>query len=123
MLFNSCLFTGSSPASWKTFYVTAIPKESLDSTEVTNWRPISLLHPLSKVFEAVIARRLRVHLQTNALLSPHQYGVRQKRSTELLATLTTKEWQDTLASDHTVDAVFLDCQKVFDRADHHLIIR
>ena len=123
MLFNSCLFTGCFPDCWKTSYVTAIPKGSLDSTQLANWRPISLLHPLSKVFEAVIARRLRLHLETNSLLSPHQYGFRQKRSTELLATLTTQQWQDTIAGGHVVDAVFLDCQKAFDRADHQLIVQ
>ena len=123
MLFNSCLLAGSFPDCWKTSYVTAIPKGSLDSTKLTNWRPISLLHPLSKVFEAVIARRLRLHLETNSLLSPHQYGFRQKRSTELLATMTTQQWQDALAGGYMVDAVFLDCQKAFDRADHQLIVQ
>ena len=86
ILFNTCIFTGVFPDCWKTSYVTAIPKGSLDATQCSNWRPISLLHPLSKLLEAVVARRLRIYLETNSLLSPHQYGFRQKRSTELLTT-------------------------------------
>ena len=122
MLFNYCLFSSVFPACWKASYVTAIPKGSVDSTRCTNWRPISLLHPLSKVFEAVIASRLRVYLESHSLLSDHQYGFRQKRSTELLATTTVQEWMDEIARGHSVDAVFLDCQKAFDRAYHEQII-
>ena len=122
MLFNTCLFSGVFPAGWKSSYVTAIPKSSVDSTKLANWRPISLLHSLSKVFEAVIASRLRLYLESHFLLSDHQYGFRQKRSTELLATVTVQEWMDEAARGHVVDAVFLDCQKAFDRADHEQII-
>ena len=122
MLFNSCLFSGVFPARWKDSYVTAIPKGSVDSTRCSNWRPISLLHPLSKLLEVVIACRLRVYLESHSLLSDHQYGFRQKRSTELLATTTVQEWMDEIAQGHSVDAVFLDCQKAFDRADHEQII-
>ena len=123
ILFNTCIFTGVFPDCWKTSYVTAIPKGSLDATQCSNWRPISLLHPLSKLLEAVVARRLRIYLETNSLLSPHQYGFRQKRSTELLTTVTVQEWMDALAEGYMVDAVFLDCQKAFDRADHQLVIQ
>ena len=122
MLFNTCLFSSVFPACWKASYVTAIPKGSVDSTRYSNWRPISLLHPLSKVLEVVIASRLRVYLESHSLLSNHQYGFRQKRSTELLATTTVQEWMDEIARGHSVDAVFLDCQKAFDRADHEQII-
>ena len=122
MLFNTCLFSSVFPAGWKLSYVTAIPKSSVNSTKLTNWRPISLLHPLSKVFEAVIASRLRVYLENHILLSDHQYSFRQKRSTELLATMTVQQWMDEVAEGHMVDAVFLDCRKAFDRAEHEQII-
>ena len=91
MLFNTCLFSGVFPAGWKISYVTAIPKGSVDSTKCANWRPISLLHPLSKLLETVIASILRVYLESHFLLSDHQYGFRKERSTELLATMTVQE--------------------------------
>ena len=70
-----------------------------------------------------MARRLRLCLKTNSLPSLHQYGFRQKRSTELLTTVTVQEWMDGLAEGYMVDAVFLDCQKAFDRADQQLVIQ
>ena len=121
-LFNSSLFCSEYPGCWKVSYVTAIPKGSLDKTKCASWRPISLLHPLSKVFESILAGRLRTYLESHSLLSDSQFGFRQKRSTELVATLTVQEWMDNLAQGATVDAVFLDCQKAFDRADHFNII-
>ena len=122
ILFNNILLCSSFPVSWKTSFVTAIPKGSLDSSKPTNWRPISLLHPLSKVLESAIASRLRAHLEANCRLTTHQFGFRPQRSTELLLTTTVQEWLDSLSTGKPVDAVFLDCQKAFDRADHSSIL-
>ena len=122
ILFNNIFLCSSFPASWKTSFVTAIPKGSLDSSKPTNWRPISLLHPLSKVLESAIACKLRAHLETDSRLATHQFGFRPQRSTELLLATTVQEWLDNMSTGTAVDAVFLDCQKAFDRADHSTII-
>ncbi|GAU95357.1 hypothetical protein RvY_06987 [Ramazzottius varieornatus] len=90
-LFNSCFLRSIFPRSWKVSYVTAIPKGSIDTTRCTNWRPISLFHPFSKVFEAIMADRLRSYLESNHLLSDDQFGFRQKRSAELVSTLVVQQ--------------------------------
>ena len=70
----------------------------------------------------MITSRLRVYLESHFLLTDHQYGFRQRHLTELIATITVQEWMDEVARGKSVDAVFLDCQKAFDRVDHGQII-
>ena len=51
----------------------------------TNYRPISLLSTISKIFECVIYNQLYDHFVKNNLLSEQQYGFRANHSTELAA--------------------------------------
>jgi hypothetical protein len=43
-----------------------------DKTKMTNWRPISLSIPFSKIFETLMFNRLNQYLQTNKILYPKQ---------------------------------------------------
>jgi len=48
--------------------------KSGDKSSLSNYRPISLLPVLSKIFEKVIHKRLFDHLNNKVLLNEHQYG-------------------------------------------------
>ena len=122
ILFKSILETGSFPSSWKRSFITAIPKGSTDRSLLANWCPISLLPPISKLFEAIINIKIRSYLETNFLLSTEQFGFRSKHSTELLLSLFLQDVADDMARGREVDCVFLDCEKAFDRADHAAIL-
>ena len=52
---------------------------------ITNYRPMSLLPNLSKVFESVIFNLLYTYLDHNNLLSEQQYGFCANHSSELAA--------------------------------------
>ena len=52
---------------------------------ITNYRPISLLPVISKIFETVISEQLSDYFLTNNLLCPQQYGFKKNSSTELAA--------------------------------------
>ena len=90
---------------------------------MANWRPISLLSPISKVFEFIINRKIRLFLDAELLLSAEQFGFRAKHSTDLLMSLFLQDIYNDFSSDRGVDCVFLDCEKAFDRADHSTIVR
>ena len=51
-------------------------------TDPKNYRPISLLPLLSKIFEKVIHSQTASFLETNSILFTHQTGFRPKHSTE-----------------------------------------
>ncbi|GAU89353.1 hypothetical protein RvY_01910 [Ramazzottius varieornatus] len=77
-LFNLILCTGKYPAAWKTADVVPVPKKGGSTL-----RPISLLPPLSKLFEKVLSDHINSFLDRNKLLSDTQYGFMRRRSTEM----------------------------------------
>ena len=56
-----------------------------DINSITNYRPISLLPSLSKIFERVIFIQLYTYFDDNNLVSEQQYGFRANHSTDLTA--------------------------------------
>ena len=48
---------------------------------MNNYRPISLLSPLAKVFEKLISIRLNKFLEENSILADQQLGFRKDHST------------------------------------------
>ena len=73
--------TGIFPNKLKLAKVIPIYKKD-DPTQVTNYRPISLLPVLSKVIEKTIAKQLAGYFEDNKLFNQNQYGFRPGHSTE-----------------------------------------
>ena len=62
------------------------------------------------------------HLESNGILSPHQHGFRSKKSclTQLLEYLHFVE--EALENQESVDVIYLDCSKAFDKVPHDLLL-
>ena len=71
-LFNNLFEVGHFPDLWKIAHITAIYKRSGPKTCKTNYRPISILPTLSKVFESVMHDRLLKHCLENDIISEKQ---------------------------------------------------
>ena len=86
-LFQLSYNLGIFPSSWKLAHVFPIPKKG-DKSDPSNYRPIAITSLISKTMETIVTKQLLAFLETNNLLSDHQYGFRQARSTgDLLALL------------------------------------
>ena len=73
MLFNNSLSEGVFPECFKTAKI--IPNfESGDSDSTVNYRPISMLPFLSKIFEKTMCARLDSYLKSNNILCADQFG-------------------------------------------------
>ena len=81
-LFNASLGTGYFPTQFKLAQIFFIPKPDKDPTSPSSYRPISLLMVLSKIFEKIIAHRLRKFLENSCQMNINQYGFRTGKSTE-----------------------------------------
>ena len=68
------------PTSWKTATVIPIHKTG-SPTVVQNYRPITLLPSLSKVFENFLHKHVYSYLEYHKLLIPNNSGFRKKHST------------------------------------------
>ena len=118
-LFNKSLFSGVVPSEWKLANISPIPKKS-SVHDVSNYRPISLLSLVSKVFERCIYNRLidHVHQQIYEL----QYGFLRGRSTTSQMLYICNELLDVLEKRGQVDVVYLDFAKAFDKVNHDLLL-
>ena len=75
-LFQLSYYLGVFPSSWKLAHVFLILKIG-DKSDPSNYRPIAITSLLSKTMETIISKQLLAFLETNNLLSNHQYGLRQ----------------------------------------------
>lgn len=64
ILFNHLLARAYFSVAWKHSLVTPIPKAGRDMAFAMNWRPISSLNCVSKIFERVLAARITVQINT-----------------------------------------------------------
>ena len=106
------------PSCWKRLSVIPVFKNSGERSSPSNYRLISILTVISKVFEIVINSALTRHLESNNLLSDHQYGFRSERSTADLLTVVTERIHQALDVSCEARANALDISKAFDKVWH-----
>lgn len=120
-IFAQSLREGYVPTDWKTANITPIFKKGLKSY-VGNYRPVSLTSVICKVMESILKDAIMKHIISNNILARSQHGFLSKRSclTNLL------EYLDTLTKlvdeGHSVDVVYLDFSKAFDKVPHKRLL-
>ena len=121
LIINQTLNTGIYPEKLKIAKIIPIYKNG-DTNLIKNYRPISILPSLSKVFERTIHQQLFNHFNSNKLFYDNQYGFRRHHSTEM-ATLELID-RITCAMDNKQFAlsIFLDLSKAFDTLDHQIVL-
>ena len=86
-----------------------------------NYRPVSLLPSISKVFEKVVFDQLYRYFQDNNLFYPSQYGFRREHSTELATLELTDRILQNVDARNLSLTVFMDLSKAFDTLDHSIL--
>ena len=79
--FNAVLRSGTWPAAWSEGTIIPLPKPGSDLLEAGNYRPITLLSAIGKLFEGTVNARLTALWEDTDALSDSQYGFRPNRST------------------------------------------
>ena len=88
-----------------------------------NYRPISLLPCMSKVFEKIAFKQLYDYFTSNNLLYSSQYGFRSLYSTELASAEMIDRIHKHLDSGKIPISIFLDLSKAFDTLDHNILLQ
>ena len=86
-LFNKCLKESCFPDCWKVSSVVPVFKNVGESSTAENYRPVSLLSVVSKVFKKLVNNRIVDHLEKLGLFSDFQYGFRFSQSTAIFSQL------------------------------------
>ena len=119
-IFNLSIADGSYPDQLKIARVVPIFKSG-DKEVFTQYRPVSVLPSLNKVFERLIYQRITKFLDLHNLLSPYQFGFREKYSTSLALLHFINEATLALDAKMSFIGVFIDLSKAFDTVDHSIL--
>ena len=76
-IFNLAINKGIYPDNLKIAKVIPIFKKG-DQTSVNNYRPISILSPINKIFEKILYSRLLKYIDKSNILYKYQFGFRKK---------------------------------------------
>ena len=126
-IFNLSLTTGKIPTFLKKAKVIPIyklnQKDADSKSNMSNYRPISLLPIFSKILEKLVANRLSTFLKHNDILYKHQYGFQAKKSTlhpiiHFLNNINEASNQKMISI-----GVFCDLQKAFDCCSHRILLQ
>ena len=113
MLFNNSLSEGIFPECFKTAKIILIFKSG-DSKSTANYRPISMLPFLSKMFEKIMCARLDSYLKSNNILCTNQFGFRKNSNTSDAIIEFLDYVYSSFDKKQSTIAVYLDFSKAFD---------
>jgi hypothetical protein len=119
-LINESMEGGIFPECLKTAKVIPVYKKG-DRTNLNNYRPISLLPVLSKVFEKVVNSQLNGVIELN-FIDENQFGFRSGHSTEDAVVKFVNRIEKDLANKLHVVTVYVDVSKAFDSCDHEILL-
>ena len=117
-LFNACFNLSYFPSIWKSAVIIMIPKPQKDHKIADNFRPISLLPTLSKLFERIICDRLEDWMLKNNIIVNHQSGFRKNHQTRDQLLRIIQSGLSGFNRKQKMGAVFIDIQKAFDSVWH-----
>lgn len=120
LLFRMSVESGVFPAALKIGAISPLLKSG-DPNVVSNYRPITMLSNLSKLFESIVLKSIRLPL--NHILVDEQHGFRPGRSTTTCNLALTSYIYDSFRARSQVDVIYTDFSKAFDLVDHSLLIK
>ena len=121
-MFNLSLQSSKVPEEWKIGEISAIFKKG-NRRSPMNYRPVSLTSIVCKLLESLVREEIISHMRSNKLFSPYQYGFIDKRSTTLQLLNVLDKWTEIIDDGGTIDAIYMDFMKAFDKVPHERLLR
>lgn len=121
-IFKACIRLSYFPDKWKIAKIVAIPKPQKDHSKPENYRPISLLSCLSKIFERILLNRLNIHIEAKKTIPKFQFGFRPQHSTTHQLSRVTQHIKNKITSKQSTGMVLFDGEKAFDTVWHNGLI-
>ena len=121
-LFNLCVNQGTFPDIFKLAKITPVFKKGKRDL-VTNYRPISVLSNLSKLFESVIHSRVQTFFENTNLLSNNQFGYRKNLNTELALFNLISKIIPAVDNRKYAACIFLDYSSCFDTISRGILFQ
>ena len=121
-IFDKIICTSIFPNEWKLARVTPIYKKG-KKDDMDNYRPISVISVVAKIFEKLIFEQLYEYLNNNNLITASQSGFRSLHSTLTALIEATDKWSINIDNKLLNGVIFIDLKKAFDTIDHAILLR
>lgn len=119
LIFRASLNRGIFPSCWKSANMFPVHKKG-SKRDVNNYRGISSLNAISKLFELVIMDPLQAHCKQ--FLSNDQHGFTPGRSTASNLLCLTSYITDSMERRAQTDVIYTDLSAAFDTVNHDIAI-
>ena len=119
-LLNQIKSTNHSPICWKAAEMILIPKTS-QTYKIDQYRPISLLNSLYKIYTNILKTRLNKILESRNILSDCQFGFRKGRTPGMAHKLLNNVIEHAEKNKKELYILYIDFKKAFDLIQHWAI--
>ena len=120
-LFNCCLESRKIPDEWKKAVVTPLYKNKGDKADINNYRAISVLSPIAKMFEKLLAVQITNYFETNNIFFGGQHGFRSGYSCQTALHEFISHLNKAIDLRLLSLSLFIDFRKAFDLIDFLLL--
>ena len=121
-IINHCITTSTVPSEWKISRICPVPKVMNPQT-LSEYRPISILPILSKVFERVILQQLTEIIEHEMIYDQKQSGFRKGHSTTTILLKLKDDISNAMKKGEVTLAILADFSKAFDTVDYRTLLR
>ena len=121
-LINKSIETGCFPDRLKLAKVFPVYKSGSKS-DPNNYRSISILPTISKIFERHINKHLMSYLNKYSLIHETQSGFRPKHSCQTALVMLIDKWMSCIDQGDVIGSLFIDFRKAFDLVNHEILLQ
>ena len=122
-IINISIKTDTVPGDWKIARVTPLYKGKGDKEDPSNYRPISVVCHVAKIFEKLIAGQFVSYLKKHSIISEDQSAYLEGRSTQTSLHRIIDDILESMDEGEITAACFIDITKCFDSIDHSFLLR
>jgi hypothetical protein len=120
---NHAIINCEIPNEWKIAIVSPLYKNKGDKSDPNNYRAISILPPIAKLFEKVIAKQITAYFEVNKIFAEDQHGFRRTHSCESALHSIISKCFENLDKKLINLLLFIDFRKAFDLLNRNLLFR
>ena len=120
-LFNLSICKGEYPDTLKIAKVIPIFKKG-EHTDMNNYRPISILTHINKIFETIICNQMKNFFNKHNIFYKYQYGFRENHSTDHALIEIVDGIKHAIDNTKLAGGIFVDLTKAFDTVNHKILL-